>query len=923
MATPTPPEAGATVVVVNDDATQRTVLSGLLRRAGLEPRAFESAEAALAAMVAAAGPPDGDPGSLPVLVVTDLYMPGIDGWRFCRLLRSPEYAAFNEVPILVVSATFAGDEADRIAADLGANAFLSSPVDGERFGETVRTLLRGGVPRHRPRVLVVEDGTTRSGDLAQAFEAHGYEADTVQTARAADAAFASVAYDVAVLDHHLPDGTGDALLEAFRARRPDCVCVLTTSDLRPELALEVMKRGAAACLRRPFEAAYLIELCERARREHALLRVQDLLELRTRELQASEARFRNAMDATRDGLWDWDVPAGRTYYSPAYMGMLGYSPDELPFVPGTWIDLVHPEDRPHALAANEACLQNETQGVDVEFRMRARDGSWRWIRGRGRAVRRDAQGQALQMIGTHEDVTERKQAEEALRLSEDKFAKAFHSSPDAVLITRASDGRVAEVNEGFTRLTGYERDEALRSSSFALNLWVDAGARERYVSRLESDGSVRDMPGDFRVKSGAILQCLFAGALIDVGGEPHILSVVRDITKQRRVEDALRQSEEQLASALEGSGVGLWDWHVQTGEAVFNERWAEIVGYTLAELSPVSVETWTSLCHPDDLQRSDELLEEHFSGRLSIYECEARIRHKDGRWVWVLDRGKVSQWDTDGRPLRMAGTHLDITERKQAEAEIRALNEELEQRVVERTAKLAASNRELETFSYSVSHDLKAPLRAISGFGALLARRYRDNLDEKGRHYVDTIVESSEHMGILIEELLDYSRLGRTMVRAEPVPLGPLVTRIRATLGERIAAAGATLEVVEPLAVPTGDPTLIERILANLVDNALTYRPPDVAPHVTLSATRRGPSVVLAVADNGIGIPAEYREKIFEVFTRLHSDEAYPGTGIGLAIIRKAARLMGSEISVDSTEGEGSTFSLELPAADEPGSTRA
>ena len=136
---------------------------------------------------------------------------------------------------------------------------------------------------------------------------------------------------------------------------------------------------------------------------------------------------------------------------------------------------------------------------------------------------------------------------------------------------------------------------------------------------------------------------------------------------RKTAEEALFKSEDQLASAIEGSGVGLWDWDVQTGKTVFNERWAEIAGYTLAELSPVSIDTWINLCHPDDLQRSDELLKKHFSKQLPMYECEARILHKDGHWVWVLDRGKVVKWDSNGLPIRMTGTHLDITERKRAE----------------------------------------------------------------------------------------------------------------------------------------------------------------------------------------------------------------------------------------------------------------
>jgi len=321
-------------VVVNDDLTQLNVLSGLVRKASLEPRNFTSAEAALADMSARAVTAAGNLGAFPALVVTDLYMPGIDGWRFCRLLRSPEYVAFNHIPILVVSATFAGDEPNRIADDLGAEAFLPSPVDGRRFVEQVRAILSGNRVRTPLRVLIVEDSQTLAGIIKKAFSAHGYQADTALTARAAADAFAMTAYDVAVLDYHLPDGMGDTLLDAFHAQRPDCVCMMMTTDTGPKLALDWMKRGAAAYLKKPFQPDYLIELSVRARRERALLRVQDLIEVRTCELRESEKQYRGLFTGSRDGIVVVDGQGKFLDANAAYCAMLGYNVDELQALSG-------------------------------------------------------------------------------------------------------------------------------------------------------------------------------------------------------------------------------------------------------------------------------------------------------------------------------------------------------------------------------------------------------------------------------------------------------------------------------------------------------------------------------------------------------------------------------------------------------------
>jgi CheY-like chemotaxis protein len=277
------------VVVVNDDLTQLNLLTGLLKREGFETFSFCRADEALAHL-ATHGVPD--------LIVTDLYMPDIDGWRFCRLLRSPEYGAFSHIPILVVSATFAGDNACRITKELGANAFLSIPVERRKFIQTVSALLRGEEPPHLSRVLIVDDSPTITSILKQAFEGHGYQTDLALTGKEALKKFAARTPDIVVLDYSLPDLQGDVLLEDFRRTNPDAVFIMMTTDPRPELALAWMKKGAAAYVRKPFEPAYLLELCSKARRERALLRVEDLLEERTRQLRQSEGELKSVFDCT-------------------------------------------------------------------------------------------------------------------------------------------------------------------------------------------------------------------------------------------------------------------------------------------------------------------------------------------------------------------------------------------------------------------------------------------------------------------------------------------------------------------------------------------------------------------------------------------------------------------------------------------------
>ncbi|MDA3791936.1 MAG: PAS domain-containing protein, partial [Desulfobacula sp.] len=388
------------------------------------------------------------------------------------------------------------------------------------------------------------------------------------------------------------------------------------------------------------------------------------------------------------------------------------------------------------------------------------------------------------------------------------------------------------------------------------------------------------------------------------------LHIESDVRKQ--VEDALQISEERLDLAIKGARIGLWDWNVQTGAIVFNERWANIVGYTLEELSPISINTWIDLCHPDDLEKSSKLLEEHFAGKTDYYICEARMRHKEGHWVWVIDRGKVFEWNKDRKPLRATGTHIDISENKQTEEEIRRLNNELEQRVIERTAQLESANKELDAFCYSVSHDLRAPLRHMDGFVNLLVTRCRDSLNEKGLHYVDIIASSARQMGVLIDDLLQFSRTGRMEIRQEKMDMNRAVKETLTLLKD--SYTGRSIEwVIADLPDVRGDYALIRQIWANLLENAVKYTRPRQDARIEVCSYEEKGECIFFVSDNGVGFDMQYVHKLFGVFQRLHSQEEFEGTGIGLATVQRIVKRHGGRIWAEAELNQGARFYFSLP----------
>ncbi len=505
------------------------------------------------------------------------------------------------------------------------------------------------------------------------------------------------------------------------------------------------------------------------------------------------------------------------------------------------------------------------------------------------------------------DISERRRAERKLREAWLYTRSLIEASLDP-LVTISREGKITDVNEATEKITGVGRDRLI-GSDFSDYFTEPEKARAGY-EEVFAKGTVHDYPLAIRHTSGRVTEvlynaCIFKNERGEVGG---VFAAARDITARKRVQDELRLSLERLALAQKAGHSGTFDWDIPNNVNRWSPEAEEVYGLEPGTFGG-RFEDWERMVLPEDLPTAQAAIQE--SLRTGEFISEWRIqRHSDGQIRWITAGAKVI-FDEAGKPARMLGLNMDVTERKQAEEEVRRLNAELEQRVIQRTAALEASNKELEAFTYSVSHDLRAPLRHISGFSKILSEEFGSNLPEEAQHHLQRIEEGTRRMGLLVDDLLNLARIGRRDLILQVTGLTSVVDEVIAELKPEFEGREMTWKIAS-MPVVECDPGLMKQVFQNLLSNAVKFTRPRPQAVIEINQTERDGVPALYVRDNGVGFSMKYADKLFGVFQRLHRAEDFEGTGVGLATVQRIIQKHGGRIWAEAELDKGATFYFTL-----------
>jgi PAS domain S-box-containing protein len=628
-------------------------------------------------------------------------------------------------------------------------------------------------------------------------------------------------------------------------------------------------------------------------------------------------RLTLALEAAQMGTWDWDMDTDRTLWDLRHEAIFGYEPGTPNRDYFDWEHRVHPDDLEWIHQATHAARDNRHL-LTIQYRILWPDGSLHWIDASGRFLY-DAAGKPIRMIGVVRDITANKQTEDALRQEEARYRCLLEATSQIIWNTHAEGELVAE-QPSWSRFTGQSFEECKGwgwlnaihpdDQQATVKAWTEA-LSTRNTYRIEHrirryDGEYRDM----HARGVPVLE--------EDGTVREWVGTHSDITEQKQYAEALRQSQEQFRATFEQAAVGIAHVDLNGGWLRVNQKLCDIVGYSEAELTG---RTFQDITHPDDLEADLAHMRQLLAAEIQTYAIEKRYFHKSGEAVWIeLTVSLVREEPEDqhnlavkvGKPKYFISVIEEINDRKQAKAELEARSRELSQfngLLAQAAVLLDERNQELDRFVHIVSHDLKAPLRAISNLSQWIEEDLEGKLSVENQQQMTLLRDRVHRMQIMIDGLLEYARAGRTEADLEPVAVTELLAEVIDSLDP---PSTFKIEIAPEMPILQTKRLPLSQVFANLISNGVKHHPrPDGL--IQISSQDKGDFYEFAVADDGPGIAPEHHEKIFMIFQAVNPQNSQDSSGIGLSIVKKIVETEEGTIRLASEAGKGTTFYFTWP----------
>lgn len=636
------------------------------------------------------------------------------------------------------------------------------------------------------------------------------------------------------------------------------------------------------------------------------------------KLSDSEAQFRLLVETSIEGIWSMDKDHRTTFVNNAMANMLGYEPAD---ILGKRVeDFFFEED----LKNPEDLMQERHTGKDsiYERRFRRYNGQELWTLVSARELTDDT-GNFSGSFAMFTDITSRKQTEKSLRESERQLSTLISNLIGFAYRCKNDNNWTMEfVSNGCLMVTGYSPEDLINNQILAYNDLIHPQDREMVWDEIRKAlESKAPFQIEYRItkQDGSEKWVWEQGRGYFVDDELVALEgFITDVTDRKLAERALKNSEEKyrnlsfdlekrvqrrtaeieairqrLQLATQVANLGVWDWNIITGELFWDDQVFEIYGLSKSEFK-VSVESFMSIVYPEDVALLIKYIQEAFEGR-SSGKFEYRIMHNDKTLTYVRVHGTILL-DESGKPDHVIGVVQDITQDKLSEIAMR-----------ESKSRLEMINRELETFAYSVSHDLRAPIRRIDSWTSILSEEYSAVLDSQAQVYLDRVQVEAESMNNLINDLLELAKVTGSEIHVQVISLSDLARQILDNLRSESPERKADIKI-QPDIFVLGDERLIKIAMTNLLENAWKYSSKKENTLIEFGAQKNSDGLVYFVRDNGAGFNMEYAGKLFNAFQRLHSASEFSGTGVGLATVQRIIRRHNGRIWAESQDGIGATF---------------